>query len=185
MKALMLIVCLGFSTETLAIQKFAKTPEEAQMCEKVIFGRIPAKKTPDWGHMHHYCDGVRFHDRAVRTRSDRSDFKHNISSSLDGFDYVLQHTSPSWELRPEVLVMRGRTLELAGKGFEGAQLYNEALKLNPSFSMAYAALGNFHAKSGDKNQALKIYEEGLRRSPNNRYLRSRYKVLGGVPLESK
>ena len=135
--------------------------------------------------MHHFCDGLRFYDRAVRSHGDRAAVNYNLGISIGGFDYVLGHTSTGFKLRPEILVLRGRSLELAGKALEGAQSYNDALKLNPNFSMAYAALGNYYAKSGDKNQALKMYEEGLRRHPGNRYLRARYQALGGKPSSSE
>ena len=73
-------------------------------------------------------------------------------------------------------------MELAGNGLEAVQHYNAAIQMNSNFSMGYAALGNFYAKNDDKAQALKVYEEGLRRQPANRYLRSRYKALGGKKI---
>lgn len=184
MKVLFWIACIGFPILAAAIESNDKTPEESQMCTKRVFSR-KIQGNPDWGHMHHYCDGLRFHDRAVRTKNHKSDFRFNISNSLQHFDYVLNHVSKNFNMRPEVMVMRGRTMELAGDGFEAAQIYSAAIQLNPTFAMGYAALGNFYTKSGEKKQALKIYEEGLRRQPNNRYLRSRYKVLGGESKPEK
>lgn len=184
MKILILITCIGLPIMVLAIEPYGATPEESQMCTKRVFSR-KIQGNPDWEHMHHYCDGLRFYDRAVRAKNHTSDFRFNISNSLQNFDYVLSHASKDFNMRPEVMIMRGRTMELAGDGFEAAQLYGAAIQLNPTFAMGYAALGNFYTKSGEKKQALKIYEEGLRRQPNNRYLRSRYKVLGGESKPEK
>lgn len=184
MKIPVWIVVIFYTTTIFAVQDFRKTPDEAKMCQKRVHDRTD-HKNPDWAHMHHYCDGLRFYERAVRTRNDEADFKYNISNSLDGFDYVLSHTTPTFSMRAEVLVMRGRTLELAGRGLEAATLYNQALASNPDFSMAYAALGDFYAKTRDKEQALRIYAEGLRRHPNNRYLRARYQALGRKSSESQ
>lgn len=178
MKRLWLLACAVLSTEILAVPPFESTPDEARMCEQ----RVYARKDPnnhDWTHMHHYCDCLRFYDRAVRNHADPYSVKYNIGISVGGCDYVLRHTSAEFKMRPEVLVIRGRSLELSGNGVEGANSYNEALKLDPNFSMAYGALGNFYVKTGDKRQALKIYQEGLRRNPSNRYLRARYQAIGG------
>ena len=181
MKILILIACIIVPVLASAIQDNERTPEESQMCSKrVLSRRDPAD--PKWGHMHHYCDGLRFYDRAVRSQNHKADFRFYIENSLDHFDYVLRATSQNFKVRPELMVMRGRTLELAGNVLEAAQHYNAAIQMNPNFSMGYAALGNFYAKSGDKAQALKVYEEGLRRQPTNRYLRSRYKALGGKKI---
>jgi tetratricopeptide (TPR) repeat protein len=133
--------------------------------------------------MHHYCDGLRFYQRAMRDRNDPPGLKFNINNATTNYDYILVHTSPGFHMRPEVLVMKGQLLELASKTLEAAQLYNEALKLDPKFSMAYGALGNFYAKTGSKDQALKVYTEGLKRNPRNRYLLARYKALGGRSAE--
>ncbi len=165
-------------TEVSAVQDYDSTPQEKEMCQQRVYSRKLANN-PDWTHMHHYCDGLRFYDRAVNTREDASDFQHNIQNSIDNYDYVLKHTSPSFNMRPEVMVMRGRTLELGGRGPAAAEMYVNALKINPNFAMAYGALGNFYKRAGDRGQALKVYTEGLRRSPKNRYLRSRYEAMGG------
>ena len=184
MRALLWIALVIISSDIVA-EEYAPTPEEIAMCEKRVYSR-PGQNSPDWSHMHHYCDGLRYYERALRFRNDKMLFNGSISASLGNFDYVLRATAPSFNMRPEVIVMRGRTLELAGKTFEAAQHYNDAIKLNPNFAMAYAALGNFYVSQKNQEQAKKVYTEGLRRNPQNRYLRSRVERLGGsVDSKSK
>lgn len=173
---------LFFSLSIFAVEDYAATPAEAEMCTKRVYSRKDPKN-PDWGHMHHYCDGLRFYQRAMRDRSNPAGFKFNINNATTNYNYVLTHTSPGFHMRPEVMVMKGQLLELASKTLEASQLYNEAIRLNPKFAMAYGALGNFYAKTGSKDQALKVYTEGLKRNPRNRYLLARYKALGGRSAE--
>lgn len=190
MRALLLFAGLVFLLDVSAAEDFSSsfpnTPEETQMCTSRISVRgIPNDQ--NWSHMHHYCDCLRFYDRAVRARSQGDEYtvKYDINISIGGCNYVLEHASADFNMRPEVLVMRGRSQELVGKAVEAAGSYSEALRLNPNFSMAYAALGNFYAKGGDKKEAIRLYEEGLRRHPKNRYLRARFQALGGAEPKSK
>lgn len=182
MRICLLLILCAFASLALGVEDYAATPEEAEMCKKRVFSRKDPKN-PDWGHMHHYCDGLRFYGRAKRDRNNPPALKFNINNGVVNFNYILTHTSPGFHMRPEVMVMKGQLLELGDRTMEAAQLYNDALKLNPNFAMAYGALGNFYAKTGSKQDALKIYSEGLRRNPKNRYLLSRYKALGGRPDE--
>lgn len=160
---------------------FDETPAEHQECMKLVYSRKDPRD-PDWVHMHHYCQGLRFYQRAQRTRNDDAQFRHNLANSIDGYDYVLRQTKKTFRMRPEVLVMRGRTLELMSQDKEAAMQYFEALELDANFSMAYGALGNLLARQGQKSEALKILGEGLRRKPNNRYLQARYAAISGGAL---
>lgn len=182
------LVALG--TPTLAADKpafanaFDETPAEHQECMKLVYSRKDPKD-PGWVHMHHYCQGLRFYQRAKNTRNDPAQFRHNLANSIDGYDYVLRNTKKTFRMRPEVLVMRGRTLELMDQDKEAAMQYFEALELDANFSMAYGALGNLLARQGQKAEALKILGEGLRRKPNNRYLQARYAAISGGELPPK
>ncbi|MGD9602577.1 MAG: tetratricopeptide repeat protein [Gammaproteobacteria bacterium] len=179
MKTLIACLLVGVSCAVLGLEDWARTPQEEAMCQKRVYAR-KRSGDPGWNHMHHYCDGLRFYERAVRTKG-RGDFDSNVAESIGGHRYVLSQTAQNFHMRPEVLVMLGRAFELAGKKVEAGQQYIEALRLNPNFSMAYAALGNFNLKNGDKAEALRVYAEGLKRHPKNRYLLSRYKAAGGNP----
>ncbi len=185
MKILILLswfAILGFAQAEDFSTSFGKTPQEEKMCQERIYARMPLNaKGNDWAHMHHYCDCLRFYDRArsAETKRDTEAFKFDILSSESNCQYVLNRVSKNWTMRPEVLVMRGRSLELGGRVAEALLSYNEAVKTDPNFSMAYAALGNFFEKNGNKADARKMFEEGLRRHPDNKYLRTRFNSLQG------
>ncbi len=172
---------LALTTHASALDGWGATPAEHLECTKLIYSRKDPKDH-DWTHMHHYCQGLRFYKRAQKTRNDAAQFQHNLINSLNGYDYVLTHTQKTFRMRPEVLVMRGRTLELMSRDDEAAMQYSEALELDANFSMAYGALGNLLARQGQKSEALKILGEGMRRKPNNRYLQARYAAISGGDL---
>jgi len=176
MKRVLYIVMLLACSGVHAVESFKATQEEAQVCQ--ARNAVQDLKDGSGGiHMHHYCDCIRFYERA-RQSMKPEDRLYNINVSIGGCDYVLQHASDTYSRRPEVLVIMGRSLDYAGRREEAANAYNQALALDPNFAMAYGALGNVYKKLGDREQATSVYREGLRRNPTNRYLKSRLKDLG-------
>lgn len=183
MRILLLLVSMAFAFHVQAQQSFGMTAEEKQLCKKWIFDRkhAPTDTPNDWSVQHHHCDGIRMYQRALAARAvnDKVNFNYNLQLSLSALESVLNDTSPGYSMRPELFVLRGRTLELWGRGPEAVGSYMSALELNPNFSMAYAALGNYYVRAGNKQEALKVYEEALRRNPKNKYIRARYEKLSG------
>lgn len=162
----------------LALQPFAKTAAEDAMCRMSIAGRDTSDKR-NWGHMHHYCDGLRFYNRALANTGNRSDFKYNIQLSLAGFDYVLSHTSPDFSMRPEVIANKARTLALAGRKAEAVMLYTGVVQQTPNYIPAYLYLADYYA-SNDRKKALNLVSDGLRHNPGTKSLERRYQELGGT-----
>lgn len=147
------------------------------MCRASIAGRDTSDKR-NWGHMHHYCDGLRFYNRAVASTRDRNEFKYNIQLSLAGFDYVLLHTSPDFNMRPEVIANKARTLALAGRKAEAVTLYTGVVQQTPDYVPAYLYLADYYASS-DRKKALSLVSDGLRHNPDTKSLQRRYQELGG------
>ncbi|MCL5059544.1 MAG: hypothetical protein M1449_02875 [Candidatus Thermoplasmatota archaeon] len=160
-----------------ALQPWGKTAAEDAMCRAQIAGRDTSDKR-NWGHMHHYCDGLRFYNRAMSSIHDRNEFKYNIQESLGGFDYVLSHTSPDFNMRPEVIAGKARTLALAGRKAEAVMLYTGVVQQTPKYVPAYLYLADHYASS-DRKKALSLVSDGLRHNPGTRSLQRRYRELGG------
>jgi tetratricopeptide (TPR) repeat protein len=128
--------------------------------------------------MHHYCDGLRFYNRAVANTFNRTEFKYNIERSLSGFDYVLSHTSSDFNMRPEVIANKARTLALAGRAAEALMLYTGVVQQTPTYVPAYLYLADYYATS-DRKKALSLVSDGLRHNPGTKSLQRRYQELGG------
>ena len=80
-----------------AVSDFGATPSEQAMCQAVIYDGRDTSDRANWGHMHHFCDCVRFTNRAImKTGVERA---HEISRAIDNCDYVLSHTKPDFNMR--------------------------------------------------------------------------------------
>jgi tetratricopeptide (TPR) repeat protein len=156
---------------------FMATPKEQAMCQALIYNGHDTSNRQNWGHMHHFCDCVRFTNRAVaQTGSERA---FELGRAIDGCDYVLSHTLPDFDMRGEVHLQKGKALRMAGKDGLAAAEFIKALSINPDLVNAYTALGDFYARIGKRGEALNFVSEGLKHVPNSKALQRRYTELGG------
>lgn len=159
-------------------QEFARTAEEHAMCSAAITqGRDTSDQT-NWVHMHHYCDCLRFTQRAVNSPNE-ADKRDNLGQAIQGCDYVLGHVSENFYMRPMVLVSKGRALEIAKRPAEAIQAYETAIKLNPSYYKAYIGLSDAYLAIGDRKSALQAVESGLQIAPQSTGLQKRLSKLKG------
>lgn len=156
---------------------FARTPAEDSMCKARIAGR-DTSDLRNWQHMHHFCDGLRFYNRAMASTNNRMEFNSYIGTSIKSFDYVLSHTSPDFEMRPEVIAEKARSLALAGRKAEAVMLYTGVVLQTPKYVPAYLYLADYYAGSNRK-KALELVSQGLSHNPGTKSLQRRYTELGG------
>lgn len=178
MKAFWLYVLLLTSAPTWAILPYAATPAEQAMCSARIYSRLD-KSNPNAMHMHHYCDGLRFIDRAYAAMSNKREMHYYLERSIAGFDYVLRATQESYAMRGEVHVSKARALKLMGRKAEAATEYQKALRYKLDSPDVYIAVADFYKESGNKPKALEMVTEGLKINPDSRGLKRRYTELGG------
>ncbi|MBW8328731.1 MAG: hypothetical protein K0M48_06150 [Thiobacillus sp.] len=177
MKFILLALAGVLAADPAFALQWGRTAAEDAMCSAQIAGRDKSDKQ-NWGHMHHYCDGLRFYNRALSSTRDRNDFNFNIKESLDGFDYVLSHTSKDFGMRPEVIAGKARTLALAGHKGAAVSLYTGVVQQTPKYVPAYLYLADYYASS-DRKKALSLVSDGLRHNPGTKSLQRRYQELGG------
>lgn len=131
MKKYWIGVILLISMPAWAILPYAATPAEKAMCQARVYSRL-GKRDQNTQHMHHYCDGLRFLNRAYASVGDKQDMRHYLNESIGNFDYVLSHTQEDYVMRGEVHVGKARALNLARKKGEAAAEYIKALRYNPN-----------------------------------------------------
>lgn len=161
----------------LAVADFAKTPQEEKLCQAMISGRDTSDR--DWGHMHHYCDCIRFTSRAHSAFGNWDDMRYNLQVGIGGCDYVLQHTKSDFFMRPEVYLQKGKALRLYRQEGKAAAAFMEAIKGDPKLAQAYVELADYQARNKQHQEALKTVTEGLRHAPDSKPLKRRYTELGG------
>lgn len=174
MGALLLLI----SMPAWAILPYAATPAEQAMCQARVYSRL-GERNQNTMHMHHYCDGLRFLDRAYASMGKKQDMGHYLNESINNFDYVLKATQEDYVMRGEVHVGKARALKLAGKKSEAAAEYIKALRYDPNSSAIHLTLADFYQEAGNKPKALEMVTEGLRRNPDSKGLKRRYTELGG------
>lgn len=158
---------------------FKATPEEQQMCQTTVYSRI-VKGDPNWTHVHHYCDCIRFTNRAYRLLSrDKAEAYSNLGEALGGCNYVFSHTTPDFELRPEIHLQSGIIQSLRGQHALAATEYTAATNGNPKLTRAYMGLAEFFLKNKDQKTALETITKGLRHNPDSKALKRMYTELGG------
>jgi len=179
MKKYWIGVLLLTSMPAWAILPYVATPAEQAMCQARVYSRVDRRDPKRGGHMHHYCDGLRFIDRAYAAMGNKQDMKHYLSESINNFDYVLTHTPEDYVMRGEVHVGKARALKLMGKHGESMVELTKALRYTPDSPAIYQALADYHQETGNKPKALEMVTEGLRRNPDSKGLKRRYTELGG------
>lgn len=136
-----------------------------------------ASMGPDFIHIHHYCAGLNFMNRARRSFSPgRQD---TLVAAVREFDYMLDHVAADFYLRPEILMNRGITLALLKRNGEAVGNLLKAIELDPGQARAYMTLADLYLKQKNRDKALDTVTEGLRHNPGTKSLQRRYTELGG------
>lgn len=176
-----LLVALIFPALGQAVEAFGKTPGEKAMCAAKMRDYDPNKvaNKKNVGHMHHYCDCLRFRYRALKYPASHSAYKHNVREAMGGCNYVLKHTTSDFYMRPHVYVARGE-VQMIRKNLKGAaQDFLKALELDASFEPAFIKLSDVYRKQKNTEMALKTVSDGLKLHPSSKALKRRYTRLGG------
>ena len=125
---------------------------------------------PDFHHMHHYCWGLMFTNRALLLVRDQPTRKHYLGRAISEFDYVIQRASPEFKLLPEILTKKGENLIRLESSAQGITELENAIALKPDYWPPYAALSDYFRSIGEPAKARKWLEEGLSASPNTQAL---------------
>jgi len=161
-----------------AVESFAPTPAEVAMCQARVYSRL-GERNENTMHMHHYCSGLRYLDRAYSAMQNKRDMQYKLGVAINNFDYVLEHTAADYVMRGEVHVAKGRALNLAGRKSAAVAEFNKALRYELGAPDAYQAMADHYRETGNKEKALEMATEGLRLNPDSRGLKRRYTELGG------
>lgn len=141
----------------------------------------------DFIHVHHYCAGLNFVNRA-RGMASAKDRRGVLGAAVRNFDYILTHTQPDFYLRAEALMNRGIAMSMMQKPGEAVGNLHQAIEMNPRLPRAYMTLADLYDRQKNRSKALETVTAGLRHNPDAKSLQRRYTELGGklpypVPVE--
>lgn len=149
-----------------------KHPESAKMWRSTMGRR-------NFVHIHHYCAGLNFVNRARGMTSANKDRQGTLEGALRNFDYVLTHAQPDFYLRPEILMNRGIALSMMNRTGEAVGDLLKSIEADPKQPRAYMTLADMYDKQKNRAKALETVTEGLRHNPDTKSLQRRYTELGG------
>ncbi len=130
---------------------------------------------------HHYC-WAELH--MARYYSARTILEKRARLQDASGDYGYMITKPeflplNWPYLPKMHLKYGGVASLMGKDQEAINSFLQAIKLDPSYELAYSALSDFMQKKGSKAKAFEYVVEGLKHNPDSKRLKRRYTELGG------
>ena len=132
---------------------------------------------PTFLHLHHYCWGLMWTNRARFMVGERRLLGSYLQNSIQEFDYVAERAPASFVLLPEILTKKGENLIRLEKGPLGALDLERAIGLKPDYWPPYAALSDYYREAGDLVRARQVLNDGLAKSPGAKPLRSRLAEL--------
>jgi tetratricopeptide (TPR) repeat protein len=184
MKQLLLSALLLVSLPAFAVLPYDFTDEEVgampPICQEKIRGGSQRFREsfgmPSWGHMHHYCHGVKFMMRVRKFPQDRSFY---LTSARGEFQYVVRAIDKGHWFRPQLYLELAQVHIQLKEHAEAQALLYEAIKLNRTYEPAYAALASMQRQIGVGKMALETATEGLRHVPDSKRLQKAYLENGG------
>lgn len=132
---------------------------------------------PDFIHVHHYCAGLNFMNRANKMVGRPHDRKELLTAADGEFRYLMTHATPQFSLMPEIAMNRGLANVRLEKGAEAAKYFYRAVELKPDYAAAYGALSDYYRDLGNIAEARKIVQEGLAKVPDAKGLQRRQAEL--------
>jgi len=151
----------------------AATPAELAMCKA---RGIPVAQGRYAGH---YCDGLRFLDRAYSAMGNKREMGYYLGVAISNFSYELNRAKVDKARLGEFHVGKATALKLMGRKAEAATEFNKALNYKINSPEVYQALADHFYETGNKEKALEMSTEGLKRNPNSTGLKRRYTEFGG------
>lgn len=130
-------------------------------------------------HLHHYCRGLDRLYEGGRVLNDESTRHGLFQDAVRECTYVLDRTDDTFTLKPEIYYKRGVALMALGKRVEAVENFTAAVNIRPDYEPAYVSLSQFFERAGDRAEARRLIEEGLRWVPQSTQLTARLAELDG------
>jgi hypothetical protein len=131
--------------------------------------------------VHHYCWGLIKLRRAELAGTSKEVRTGTLLNVIAEYNYVLEHSTPDFVLRPELLARRGDAQLKLGAIGDALESYEAAIQFKPDYWIAYYNWAEFLLASKRPMDAQAFLERGLAQTPNHPKLRAAYKKAGGDP----
>ena len=166
-----------------AVQAWTPSEQEQKLLPRYCQDKFGAKKDRSkaikwsrkfggaWQHLHHYCAGLNFINRANRSWDDKENKKFNLNRARTNFEYMVNHTDKSFVLLTDVYYRLGEVYKMRNNFSEASKQYSKSIELNPKYVKPYRGLSDIYIKSGQFDKAIEILEAGLKKKPKSKSLK--------------
>jgi tetratricopeptide (TPR) repeat protein len=127
--------------------------------------------------MHHYCWGLMKLNRALYLARSAQVRTYYFGDAILEFDYVLEHSTEDFLLRPEILTKKAQSLIKLGKGPLAVPILERAIELKPDYWPPYVQLSDYYKESGQVALARETLEKAMALSPGVETLKQRMAEL--------
>ena len=111
-------------------------------------------------HMDHYCWALNSENKLPRIHDDNYR-KSELISILGNIQYVLDRAPLTFILIPDIYISKARILLKMDRDVDAVGVLFKLTQIKPGYGPAYAQLGDYYQRIGDKHNAIKFYELGL------------------------
>lgn len=128
-------------------------------------------------HIHHYCAGLNFLNRANKTFSDKQKKAFNLKRATTNIQYMLNHAPANNILRPDFHLSMGRVYLAKGENAKVVTELTTAIRTKPDYIKPYLELIDYYMKVNQVDRAKQILADGLGQKPGSKALKRRQKKL--------
>lgn len=132
----------------------------------------------NWAHIHHYCAALANVDRARKATSAQQAMVY-LQIAAGQYEYVNGGFAPTFWMRPQLYLEYGNVRAKLKQHGEAVRLLGEAVRLSPTYLVAYLSLIDTYKALDMKPAALEAASTGLRNIPGSPALQKVYLDLGG------
>ena len=157
-----------------ALPKYCYVRMRGAPAEKAVLDKRFGHKT--YIHLHHYCSGLDYLNKAKMALDMKArDLK--LVKAIKQFDYVAERMPSRSVVLPENYYNRGVAMKLLNDIAGSLKSFHRSIELNKKYTRAYSAISDIYVESGNKEDAIRVLEKGLKLSPTSKALNRRLKKL--------
>jgi len=130
----------------------------------------------DFQHLHHMCYAQNAR-RKARTERDEQSRQYLNSVALKEYGYMETHVSLGFALLVAVYLEKADVFWSMKQNAKAEAYYLKAIKFKPDYVKSYASYSNFLKRTGQKERAREVLEQGLKVKPASKSLKRRLKKL--------
>jgi tetratricopeptide (TPR) repeat protein len=134
----------------------------------------------DFQHLHHYCWALNTENKYRRNPNQL--YFGFLDEAIGDLDYVLtQSKDPNFFIIPDAHLAKARIYLLQKQKGKAVTSALEAIAKKPDFVRAYTFISDLYEDMGQKANAIKTLESGLKKVPDSKPMLRRLTRLGGTP----